>query len=203
VNAMNAAKPAASPRGRPRDPSLDHKVMKTALKLARKHGVRAVTLERIAEASGVARTTIYRRWRNRSAILGDAFLAQVESSIQFPECASPGERLRQQMHLIAALFRGNGGQLLRVLLAEALTDAELQQAIRERWLMPRRASATVVVEEAIAAGELPPHTSPDVLLDALYGGLYYWFLFDPAMLTDSYVDAVFALISGHAGMLSR
>jgi AcrR family transcriptional regulator len=186
-----------SPRGRPRDPTLDRKVMETALRLVRKHGVRAVTLEQIAEASGIARTTIYRRWHNRSALLGDAFLAQVESDIQFPECASPGERLRKQMHLIAALFRGKAGALLRVLLAEALTDPDLQEAIRERWIARRRAAAKVIVEEAIAARELP-QTSSDVLLDALYGGLYYWFFFDPTKLTDAYVDAVFDLISGKA-----
>jgi hypothetical protein len=41
----------------------------------------------------------------------------------------------------------------------------------------------VIIEKAIAAKELPQHTSPDLLLDALYGGLYYWLLFDPCKLT--------------------
>lgn len=182
-------------KGRPRDQSVDRKVMQSALRLVRKHGVRAVTLERIAEDSGIARTTIYRRWRNRSAILADAFLAQVESAIQFPECESPIERLRQQMHLLASLFRGKPGQMLRALLAEALTEPELQGAIRDRWIAPRRAAAKVVVEEAIAAGEFPPQTSPDVLLDLLYGGLYYWFFFDPSRLTEAYINAVFAQVS--------
>jgi AcrR family transcriptional regulator len=187
------AKPES--RGRPRDQTVEHKVMQTALRLVRKHGVRAVTLELIAETSGMARTTIYRRWRNRSAILADAFLAQVEPAIQFPEHASASERLRQQMHLLAVSFRGGSGKLLRALLAEALTDPELDAAILGGWIAPRRAAARVVVQEAVAAGELPRQTSPDVLLDGLYGGLYYWLFFDPAKLTEAYVDSVFDLVS--------
>jgi AcrR family transcriptional regulator len=156
--------------------------------------VQAVTLELIAETSGIARTTLYRRWRNRSAILADAFLAYVEPEIQFPEHASAKERLRQQMHLLARLFRGASGKLLRELLAQALVDSELQTAIRNGWILPRRGAAKAVIEEGIAAGELPPKTSPELLLDALYGGLYYWFFFDPTRLKTEYIDQLFELV---------
>jgi AcrR family transcriptional regulator len=190
-------------RGRPRDQTVERKIMQTALRLVKKHGVRSVTLERIAETSGIARTTIYRRWRNRSAILADAFLMQVQPEIGFPENASALERLRQQMHLLAASFRGNGGQMLRALLSEALTDTELQVAIRDGWIAPRRAAATVIIEKAVAAKELPQITSPDLLLDALYGGLYYWLLFDPARLTAIYIDSLFELVLHDASSHAR
>src|SRR5260370_38990225 len=129
-------------RGRPRDQTVERKIMETALRLVRKHGVRSVTLERIAETSGVARTTIYRRWRNRSAILADAFLMRVQPQIGFPQHASALERLRQQMHLLAASFQGSAGQILRALLSEALTDAEFRDASRDGWIAPRRAVLT-------------------------------------------------------------
>jgi Tetracyclin repressor-like, C-terminal domain len=124
----------------------------------------------------------------------DEFLMRIQPQIGFPEHASALERLRQQMHLLAASFRGSAGQILRALLSEALTDAEFQVAIRDGWIAPRRALATVVIERAIAAKELPQHTSPDLLLDALYGGLYYWLLFDPARLTTTYIDSLFELV---------
>jgi AcrR family transcriptional regulator len=181
-------------KGRPRDRTVERKIMQTALRLVRKHGVRSVTLELIAETSGVARTTIYRRWRNRSAVLADAFLMWIQPEIGFPEHASALERLRLQMHLLAASFRGNAGEILRALLSEALTDAELQVAIRDGWIAPRRAAAKLIVEKAVASKELSQRTSPDVLLDALYGGLYYWLFFDPAKLTTTYIDSLFELV---------
>jgi hypothetical protein len=73
-------------------------------------------------------------------------------------------------------------------------DAEFQVAIRDGWIAPRRAAATLIIEKAKAAKELPQHTSPDLLLDALYGGLYYWLLFDPARLTTTYIDSLFELV---------
>lgn len=190
-------------KGRPRDQTVERKILQTALRLLRKHGVRSVTLERIAETSGVARTTIYRRWHNRSAILADAFLMRVQPEIGFPEHASAVERLRQQMHLLAGSFRGSAGQILRTLLSEALTDAEFQVAIRDGWVAPRRAAATVIIEKAIAAKELPKNTSPGLLLDALYGSLYYWLLFDPARLTTTYIDSLFELVLHDASSHGR
>lgn len=168
--------------------------METALQLVTVHGVKAVTLELIAETSGVARTTIYRRWRNRSAILADAFLMRIQPEIGFPEHPSALESLRQQMHLLAASFQGSVGEILRVLLSEALTDGEFQIAIQNGWIRPRRAAAKTIIEKAVAAKELPLHISPDVLLDALYGGLYYWLFFDPSRLTASYVDSLFEFV---------
>jgi AcrR family transcriptional regulator len=190
-------------KGRPRDQTVERKILQTALRLLRKHGVKSVTLERIAETSGVARTTIYRRWHNRSAILADAFLMRVQPEIGFPEHASAVERLRQQMHLLAGSFRGSAGQILRMLLSEALTDAEFQVAIRDGWVAPRRAAATVIIEKAIAAKELPKNTSPGLLLDALYGSLYYWLLFDPARLTTTYIDSLFELVLHDASSHGR
>jgi hypothetical protein len=88
-------------------------------------------------------------------------------------------------------------------LSEALTDAEFQVAICDGWIAPRRAEATVIIEKAIAAKELPGHISPDLLLDALCGGLYYWLLFDPARLTMTYIDSLFELVLHDASSLGR
>jgi AcrR family transcriptional regulator len=73
------------PKGRPRDQHADAKILKAAMCLLEKHGFRAVTLEGIAEEAGVARTTVYRRWPNKAAIVMDAFLTHVAPRIAFPE----------------------------------------------------------------------------------------------------------------------
>jgi len=118
---------------------------------------------------------------------------RVQAEIEFPEHPSALERLRQQMHLLAASLRGGSGQILRALLSEALTDTEFRVAIRDGWIAPRRAAAKVIVETAVAAKELP-QIFILILLDALYGGLYYWLFFDPAKLTTTYIDSLFELV---------
>jgi hypothetical protein len=60
--------------------------------------------------------------------------------------------------------------------------------------MKRRAAAQVVIKAGILAGELPVATDPDVLLDALYGGLYYRLLIGRGSLSDAYVEAVWRTV---------
>src|SRR6266446_8701262 len=90
------------PRGRPRDRHADAKILKATLRLLEQHGFRAVTLEGIAEEAGVARTTVYRLWPNKAAVVMDAFLTQVAPWIAFPEHSVAIERLRLQMQLPSA-----------------------------------------------------------------------------------------------------
>jgi hypothetical protein len=58
----------------------------------------------------------------------------------------------------------------------------------------RRAAAQVVIKAGILAGELPAATDPDVLLDALYGGLYYRLLMGTGPLSDACVEAVWRTV---------
>lgn len=49
-------------------------------------GYEALTMERLAERTGVAKTTIYRRWPNISTVVMDAFLAEAIWPRQLPTC---------------------------------------------------------------------------------------------------------------------
>ena len=69
---MSGTSPPASaqPRpGRPRQPDLDQRLESAVLALLHDGGPAAVTVERVAERSGVAKTSIYRRYANRRELL--------------------------------------------------------------------------------------------------------------------------------------
>ncbi|MCU1414349.1 MAG: transcriptional regulator, tetR family [Microbacteriaceae bacterium] len=51
------------------DDSVDERITSAALELLRSRGPVAVSIEAVSAASGVAKTTIYRRHRNREALL--------------------------------------------------------------------------------------------------------------------------------------
>ena len=50
-------------------------VLDAAIALLDRGRLRAVTMEAVAAASGVAKSTIYRHWSNRDALISDAFHA--------------------------------------------------------------------------------------------------------------------------------
>ncbi|WP_254707578.1 TetR/AcrR family transcriptional regulator [Rhodococcus pyridinivorans] len=55
--------------GRRDDTSPEQRIADTVLLLLRTKGPKAVTIEAVANVAGMARTTIYRRYRDRSEML--------------------------------------------------------------------------------------------------------------------------------------
>ena len=61
-----------STQGRPRDPSVDQAILRAALELFIEHGIAGASIEKIAKHAGVAKTSIYRRWTTREALIVQA-----------------------------------------------------------------------------------------------------------------------------------
>jgi AcrR family transcriptional regulator len=63
--------------GRPRRAAIDAAIVRAAVELMTEGGVAATTLTAVAQRAGVARATVYLRWRTRSALIGAAARAAV------------------------------------------------------------------------------------------------------------------------------
>src|SRR5437763_12853903 len=59
----------ARPVGRPRDASIDERVLLATRQLLTEQGFEATTIQAIAERSGVHASAIYRRWPSRNKII--------------------------------------------------------------------------------------------------------------------------------------
>src|SRR4051794_41921645 len=62
-----ALKPSPPVRGRPRDDTLDDRILEQVVALLGSRGYTSLTLDELAVRSGVAKTTILRRWRSKAA----------------------------------------------------------------------------------------------------------------------------------------
>jgi AcrR family transcriptional regulator len=199
-------KEATGPRavGRPRSEECRTRMLDAALDLLEERGLRALTIEAIAERAGTSKVTIYRWWPSKAAIVLDAILAQVSPAMPYRESSSPLESLRDQMRSFARFLGGRFGRLLRSIVAEGVLDDETGDSYREHWVKPRREDARQLVGRAIAAGELPPDTDAEVILDALFGPLYYRFLIQHAPVSPSFTDSIFrSVVLGVASAETR
>jgi len=77
------------------------------------------------------------------------------------------------MRLLGKASRGRLSKILRPLLGRAQADENLREAVRTRWVEPRRQVAREIVRRAMQSGELRAGLDPDVVLDALYGPFYH------------------------------
>jgi AcrR family transcriptional regulator len=188
---MKPEMPEPSRAGRPRSAEVDQAVMSAALDLVSDGGFRAVTIEAIAAKSRVAKTTIYRRWPNRAAVVMDAFMVRVGSHALFAPDDPFLEGVRRQMRTMAKAFRGEDGALVKALLAEAQFDPELARAFRDRWIMPRREMALAHFRRGAEEGAIRRDADLETTIDLLYAPFYYRLQMGTGPLSNAYVDALF------------
>ena len=190
---------------RPRGAGATASILSAALALGEEVGFEALTMEGIADRTGVAKTTLYRRWPNVSALVMDAFLSEVMRAAPIRDKATARESFAASMKLLARAYRGQQGKIMKPLLGRAQVDERLRDAVKTRWVEPRRQIAREIVRRGIANGELRAGLDPDVVLDALYGAIYHRLLvpYNDAGISDSYIDAVVDTVFGGLELKGR
>lgn len=180
--------------GRKRCPVAHQNILCAARAMLDEIGFADLTIEGIAERAGVGKTTIYRRWPNKASIVLDAFIEAATKEFPFPDTGSVREDLRLQMRRMVRLMNGAEGHLIAQLIGGAQDDAELAEAFRTRWLTVRRDEARQIIKRGKERDEIRAEIDPEVLLDALYGPLYFRLLIRHAPLTPGYADKLVALV---------
>jgi AcrR family transcriptional regulator len=181
--------------GRPRSEDARRAILRAACELVRERGFAGLTIEGIASRARVGKTTIYRHWPNKAAVVMDALLTETDRRIPVPDTGSVREDLRQQLlGVVRVLGDPADGSVYVALLAEAQRDATLAAAIREQFIAARRGQTVATLERGIARGELPDDLNLDVVIDALHGALYYRLLVRHAPVAPGYIDQVIELV---------
>ncbi|WP_132876009.1 TetR/AcrR family transcriptional regulator [Tamaricihabitans halophyticus] len=148
--------------------AVDRRIYDAALAILREHGAAAVTIESVAARSGVARTTIYRRHKDRDELLGAALNDMVIGRVLTPG-ASLREDLIAIMHGMASTVdEGLGvGVIAGVVLDDDPDRAEL---IRAKYVRPRREMVCERLRQAIRDGELRKGLDVEAVAELLLGG---------------------------------
>lgn len=189
-------------RGRPRSEHARLAVLQAAGDLLLEGGLAAAGVEAIAARAGVSKATIYKWWPNRGAVVLDGFLEQVRDSLSIPEGLGTVPALEYQLHQLVTLFRDTDvGPAMRAIASEVESDPDLARAVRERWLAPRRAVTVAVLTRGIAAGDLRPGLDVELVMDQLYGPLYFRLVFGHGPLPDDLAHQLVAQLVQGVGHL--
>src|SRR6266511_2075920 len=95
----SAVQPA---RGRPRSGRVEKAVLDAARTLVEEGGYPGATIEAIAARSGVAKTTIYRRWPNPSGLFVDLLVQLADAALPPPVGPDPLRALYTELRRGAA-----------------------------------------------------------------------------------------------------
>jgi AcrR family transcriptional regulator len=181
--------------GRPRSEESRQSILRSTLKLLKQErGFAELSIEAIAADAGVGKTTVYRWWPTKAALVADAFSASAEQELLFPDTGNVCGDMSLQMRRLIRIFRSERGKIVAALLAGGQSDPELIEAFRERFLFPRRRQAYKTLQRGIDRGELPKNSDLDLILDSLYGPIYMRFLIRHAKLDEGFADELCGLV---------
>jgi AcrR family transcriptional regulator len=174
-------------RGRPRSELCHASILDSVLSLLEREGYGALTIEGVARHAKVGKQSIYRRWRSKAELVLEAYASHVETKVPIPDRGSL--RVDLLTFLGTALRRLNrtSGPIMRGLMADGVHDADFNRVLRDVFILKRRQSVGQILERGIGRGELRPDTDLDLMLDLIFGPIWYRLLSQHGKL-----DAAFA-----------
>ena len=180
-------------RGRPRDEVAKARILDAGLELLEEVSFADITTDALAERAGASKATIYRWWPNKAAVLMEALREAVAQELPFPETGSLADDIRLQLRNFVKLLTGRRGRIFKAFIAAAQSDPEVAEVFESVWRAPRRATVKAGLER-YREGKLRPGVDLELVIDMMYGPLYYRLLIGRTPPSEKYTDALTDLI---------
>ena len=152
--------------------------------LAEEGGLRALTVEAVAARSGVAKTTIYRRWRDKWELALDAVM--IDMLPRYEDPVDVGDTRKELLTFVNSVVKTLAakpyGPAMQGLVSEIATDPELARVYREHVVEPRWQQLSQVIDRGIERGDLRRDTDVRLVHELLIGPIFYRLLFSGAPL---------------------
>ena len=157
-------------------------------------GYGGFTIESVAARAGVGRSTVYRLWGTKLALISDALEVLNEQPAPDFTAARTREGVETLLRHLSETLAGSAFSACIPALVEAAEHDAGVRAFHHRYSAVRRQVLTDAITAGIDAEELSPTIDPDLASLALAGALFYRRLmcdkpFDPGQVCDL-VDTV-------------
>lgn len=165
--------------------------MSVAHEILMNDGFGRLSIEAVAARSGVGKPTIYRNWANACE------LAMAALMMAGPvEPAEPGGTLKSgltaQMRTLVTAFATTRGRQITMALAAADPESEMTKAFRNQVILSSRETGRGLIERAIQKGDIARPADLEVVLDVIYGPVFYRLLVGHRPLDQGFADHLVA-----------
>lgn len=168
------------------------------------HGLSDLSVERIADAAEVNKTTIYRRWPTREALVAGALeYVMLDLDDRLVDTGSlRGDLLVLAEAVAEFMSQPSGRALARAALAEPSASAIAALAAEQ---LSRGAAVPVghLIQRARARGEWKTKAPPEAALSMLVGAILHRTMLEHQPTKGPWLDGVVDLIVGGVGTPAR
>ncbi|MFC0598942.1 TetR/AcrR family transcriptional regulator [Streptomyces palmae] len=166
------------------------------------HGYPGLTVEYVAEHSGVHKTTLYRRWGGVEGLVADALDLAGEDSWAPPDTGSLAGDLRALAHEVVETFGAPARAAAPTAFVAAAFQSERAAGALRAFYAERFARCAPILRRAVERGELPPGSDAGAVARAVSAPLFFRALVTREPLEAAHADqaAAAALAALRAGV---
>ena len=163
-------------------------VLEATAELIGECGFGRTSIEAISERSGVARSTIYRHWPERTELLLEAVRRHVASIEATFTGDLRADLLRTFSHISSLLSDETTRSMVASFFAESTRDPELAD-LDAKFTKARREACRGLIEDAVSRGDLPRDTDSHQMADDLAAGIFFKGLILREVIDDEWLQA--------------
>jgi AcrR family transcriptional regulator len=191
-------------RGRVPRKRIQDRVLSVAGHILAEQGYAALTMERVAAVSGVAKTTLYRRWPTKSALCMHLYLNAAGRELQDPNTGNLAKDLKHLARAVVQLQTQTvAGEAFIGLITEAHANPETRDSFVE-FSERRREITRRVLKRGMDRGELRADVDVDLVIDTLGGAMTFRLLQCHAPLNGKFAnDLVDLVLSGGGNVCTK
>ena len=183
-------------RGRPRDPEAQGAILEATRQLLLEAGYPGLTIEAVARRAGVGKSTIYRWWDTKGALVLEATADHLAIGV-VPDTGETREDLLVATRQLIDTFTDRFASIvIFAVIAHLEDDPHMALTFRDTWVYPWRRSAAEAIDRGIARGDLPADADPDLYLDVLVGSVFQRTLVLAVPATEGLAEALVGMILG-------
>lgn len=177
---------AAVRKGRPRSEKSKKAILDSTNKLLLHKSVQELSIEAIAKKARVGKTTIYRWWPNKTAVVMDALINQpgMQTPMQTP--ANDTEAVQMHLDKLIRLLHSHNGQTIAQLFSEAQGSQESQKIFENNFLAPLIDAIEFSIQEGQKKGEFRKDLDTKTAVDMLCGPIFFRLMAHPYDFNDGF-----------------
>ena len=173
-------------RGRPRSQKSRSAILRATNALLNHMSVQELSIEGIAKKAKVGKTTIYRWWPNKTAIVMDAIASQPGTQDDMPTATSNAEAVRMQLDKLIRLLRSKNGETIGQLFSEAQGDRAAQEIFADSFLSPLIDAIGYSFEQGQETGEFRKDIDTRIAVDMLCGPIFFRLMAHPGDFNEGF-----------------
>lgn len=166
-------KDANTKSGRPRSESSRLAILDSTRRLLTHNSVQKLSIEAIARKAGVGKTTIYRWWPNKSAVVMEAIFSQPAFNNIMPTPRNAVHGVTMQLDKLCRQMTGKNGRLVAEIVGEAQSNPEALKIFTDTYLQDRYDTLSSYIDGGKQTGEFSDNINTDSAIDVVLGPTFF------------------------------